>query len=83
MIKIENTGERILLEKETPLMIARHFCAYRFAKSLVSGKEVLDMGCGEGYGSDFMAGYAKSVLGSDYDKTVVDYAKNIYHKSWL
>ncbi len=83
MAEIINTGERILLEKETPLMIARHFCAYRFAKSLVSGKEVLDIGCGEGYGSDFMAGYAKSVLGIDYDKAIVDYAKNKYHKAEL
>lgn len=83
MTEIINTGERILLEKETPLMIARHFCAYRFVGDLVSGKEVLDIGCGEGYGSDFMAGYAKSVLGIDYDKTVVDYAKNKYHKTGL
>ena len=64
-------------------MIARHFCAYRFAGGLISGKEVLDIGCGEGYGSDFMAGYAKSVLGIDYDKAVVDYAKNKYHKAGL
>ncbi len=83
MPEINNTGERILLEKETPLMIARHFCAYEYAKGFVNGKEVLDIGCGEGYGSDFMAGYAKSVLGIDYDKTVVDYAKNKYHRAGL
>jgi len=80
MKEIANTGERILLEKETPLMIARHFCAYKFAKSYICGKDVLDIGCGEGYGSDFMAGYAKSVLGIDYDKDAIDYAKNKYHK---
>jgi len=83
MTEIINTGERILLEKETPLMIARHFCAYKFAKAFVHAKDVLDIGCGEGYGSDFMADYAKSVLGIDYDKTVVDYAKNKYHKAGL
>ena len=50
MKEIDNTGERILLEKETPLMISRHFCAYKFARDFVSGKEVLDIGCGEGRG---------------------------------
>lgn len=83
MKEIANTGERILLEKETPLMIARHFCAYKFAKGFVSGREVLDIGCGEGYGSDFLAGYAKSVLGIDYDQTVIDYAKDKYQRSGL
>ncbi|MFA4992782.1 MAG: class I SAM-dependent methyltransferase [Candidatus Omnitrophota bacterium] len=83
MKEIDNTGERILLEKETPLMIARHFCAYKYAKEFVGGKEVLDIGCGEGYGSDFLAGYAESVLGIDYDKEVVDYARNKYHKPGL
>lgn len=83
MKEIDNTGERILLEKETPLMIARHFCAYKYAKDFVSGKEVLDIGCGEGYGSDFLAVYARSVLGIDYDKAVIDYAKSKYHKPEL
>jgi 2-polyprenyl-3-methyl-5-hydroxy-6-metoxy-1,4-benzoquinol methylase len=83
MAQINNTGERILLEKETPLMIARHFCAYKFAQNLVKDKQVLDIGCGEGYGSDFMAGSAKSVMGIDYDLAVIGYAKSKYSKSRL
>ncbi len=83
MKEINNTGERILLEKETPLMIARHFCAYEFAKDFVGDKEILDIGCGEGYGSDYLADYAKCVQGIDYDKDVIDYAKNKYHKDNL
>ena len=83
MKEINNTGERILLAKETPLMIARHFCAYKYAQSFVKGKEVLDIGCGEGYGSDFLASSAKSVLGIDYDLAVIDYAKDKYHKAGL
>ncbi len=83
MTEIANTGERILLEKETPLMIARHFCAYKFAKDFVRDKEVLDIGCGEGYGADFLANVARQVLGIDYDGTVVDYAKNKYHRKNL
>lgn len=83
MKEIDNTGERILLEKETPLMIARHFCAYKYAKDFVGGKEVLDIGCGEGYGSNFLAGFAKSVLGIDYNAAIIDYARDKYQKSGL
>jgi 2-polyprenyl-3-methyl-5-hydroxy-6-metoxy-1,4-benzoquinol methylase len=82
MTEIINTGERILLEKETPLMIARHFCAYKFAQAFILGKEVLDIGCGEGYGADFLADFAQEVLGIDYDKVVINYAKiNIIKKT--
>jgi len=80
---IDNTGERILLEKETPLMIARHFCAYLFAKDFVSGKQVLDIGCGEGYGANYLADYAKYVQGIDYDGEIIDYAKDKYQKNNL
>lgn len=83
MKEIDNTGERILLEKETPLMIARHFCAYRFAKDYVHNKTVLDIGCGEGYGAYFLASFAKQVVGVDYDKSIIDYARNKYKKDNL
>jgi SAM-dependent methyltransferase len=83
MTEIVDTGERILLEKETPLMIARHFCAYKFAKAFIRQRDVLDIGCGEGYGADFLADSAKTVLGIDYDEAVIDYAKNKYRKENL
>jgi len=83
MTEIANTGERILLEKESPLMIARHFCAYRFAKDYVFNKDILDIGCGEGYGSYFLAGFAKKVGAIDYDKEIISYAKNKYQKDNL
>ncbi len=83
MTGIANTGERILLEKETPLMIARHFCAYKFASQFASQKSILDIGCGEGYGSNLLAHSAKEVLGIDYDPEVIDYARNKYLKENL
>jgi SAM-dependent methyltransferase len=82
-MEIVNTGERILLEKESPLMIARHFCAYRFAKDYAENKRVLDIGCGEGYGSSYLADFAKEVIGVDYDKSIIDYAKDKYKKNNL
>ena len=83
MKEVVNTGERILLEKETPLMVARHFCAYKFAAGYVPRKKVLDIGCGEGYGSHYLAGFAKAVLGIDYDAAIVDYAGGKYRKDNL
>ena len=83
MTEILNTGERILLEKETPLMIARHFRAYQFASDYCSGKFVLDIGSGDGYGSHYLCGVAKSVTGLDYSVETVQYARAKYLKANL
>ncbi len=83
MTEIANTGERILLEKESPLMIARHLSAYEFAKDYVYNKTVLDIGCGEGYGCFYLAGTAKTIVGIDYDKAIIDYAKSRYQRNNL
>ena len=82
-MNIANTGERILLEKETPLMIARHFCAYKFAGNYITDKNVLDIGCGEGYGSYYLANLANQVTGVDYDQAIIDYATEKYRKNNL
>lgn len=83
MTEIINSGERILLEKESPLMIARHFCAYRFAKDYATNRDLLDVGCGEGYGSFFLSGFALKAVGIDYDKAIIEYAKNKYYRDNL
>ena len=80
MTQIIDTGERILLDKETPLMIARHFFAYRFARGYCRDKRVLDIGCGEGYGANYLAQSAKAVLGADYNSDAINYAKGKYAK---
>lgn len=80
---VPDTGERILLEKETPLMIARHRCAYRFSKDYVGGKQILDIGCGEGYGCFYLAESAKKVIGIDRDKAIIAHAKCKYRKENL
>ncbi|MFH1888576.1 MAG: class I SAM-dependent methyltransferase [Candidatus Omnitrophota bacterium] len=78
MINIADTGERILPEKESPLMTARHLCAYKFARDLLAGKGVLDIGCGEGYGSYYLSGSSKEVTAIDYNQEIIDHAKNKY-----
>ena len=83
MTEITNTGERILLAKETPLMIARHLRAYQYALDYCSGKFVLDIGSGDGYGSHYLSGVAKSVTGLDYSAEAVQYARSKYPKANL
>ena len=77
-MQIENTGERILPEKETPLFIARHFCAYKFAGGYCAGKKVLDIGTGEGYGAHYLSKISREVIGLDYDAQAVSFAKEKY-----
>lgn len=83
MKEITNTGERILLEKESPLMIARHFCAYKFAKDFVVNKSVLEIGSGKGYGTHYLSGFAKKVIGIDYSGEVVQFAQEKYKNNNL
>ncbi len=83
MTEIINSGERVLLEKETPLMIARHFSAYRFIKDYTSNKHVLDIGCGEGYGTYYLSEFARGTVGIDYDDSIINYAKDKYRKENL
>lgn len=73
---VVNTGERIILERESALMIARHLCAYRFSKHYADNKKVLDIGCGEGYGTYYLAEFATEAIGIDYDEAIINYAKN-------
>jgi SAM-dependent methyltransferase len=73
------TGERTLPGiPEENYWFQRHVLAYRFAAGHVAGREVLDAGCGEGYGSAILAGVAKSVLGIDLDREVVEHAAESY-----
>ncbi|MCX6290361.1 MAG: methyltransferase domain-containing protein [Bacteroidetes bacterium] len=45
--------------------------AYEFAKPFITGKEVLDVGCGMAYGTALMAQSAKKITGIDYDQQTV------------
>ncbi len=46
--------------------------AYEFAKPLIQGKKILDVGCGLAYGTALMAESASSITGIDYDQETVN-----------
>lgn len=64
-------------------MISRHMCAYRFARDYVIEKNILDLGCGEGYGTDYLSRVSKTALGIDYDHSIIEYAKLKYQRDNL
>lgn len=53
---------------------------YLWCQQHVIGKDVLDIGCGYGYGSDLLAATAQSVIGADSDPRAVSIAKSRYRR---
>ena len=56
----------------------RHEVAYRFVLAHVAGRRVLEVGCGEGYGTALLAGTAAAVVGLDYDALTAAHAAASY-----
>ncbi|HEY2630649.1 MAG TPA: methyltransferase domain-containing protein [Usitatibacter sp.] len=71
------TGERFLPGTKGEIWI-EHWHRYHFAARWAAGKRVLDVACGEGYGSALLARHAASVVGVDISQQAIDHAKNAY-----
>ena len=68
-----------LKERSQRFLAAEHYERYRFATAYTKGKRVLDMACGSGYGSDWIArSGAESVTGADKELSAVEEAKKRY-----
>ncbi len=71
------TGERLepFMFDETAI---EHLHRYAIAREYVKGKTVLDIACGEGYGSNLLAATAEKVMGVDIDNDVITNATAKY-----
>ncbi|MEO7653864.1 MAG: methyltransferase domain-containing protein [Bryobacteraceae bacterium] len=74
----EFTGERVIPGQVDADLLNEHMARYAFAARLSRRKQVLDAGCGAGYGSAELAKYAATVLGIDYSADAVEYARAEY-----
>jgi len=73
------TGERTLPDvPEENYWFRRHLAVYEWIAARVAGKRVVDMACGEGYGSDVLAGSAASVVGVDANPDAHEHARLRY-----
>jgi SAM-dependent methyltransferase len=73
------TGERTLPDvPEENYWFRRHLAVYSWIAARVAGLRVLDMACGEGYGSDTLAGSAASVVGVDANPEAHEHARLRY-----
>jgi 2-polyprenyl-3-methyl-5-hydroxy-6-metoxy-1,4-benzoquinol methylase len=80
---LQADGERFLPWMEDPIINYEHLHRYGFAKEFVEGKKVLDLACGEGYGSAILADKAEEVIGIDITNVVIEHACTKYVKDNL
>ena len=74
---LEFTGERFVPGIAGEIA-HEHWHRYAFARRYVAGKRVVDVACGEGYGSALLAGVAAAVTGIDIDAGAIAHARASY-----
>ncbi|WP_447736737.1 glycosyltransferase [Rhodanobacter soli] len=74
---MEFTGERYV-PTEAGEIRHEHLHRYAWCLPLIEGRAVLDIACGEGYGSAIMARRAGSVVGVDISPEAIDHASKAY-----
>ena len=74
---LEFTGERFVPGVAGEIA-HEHWHRYAFARRFVAGRRVLDVACGEGYGSALLAEAAGNVIGVDIDEGATAHARAAY-----
>ncbi|HQE91174.1 MAG TPA: class I SAM-dependent methyltransferase [Anaerolineae bacterium] len=83
---ITNEGERYLplVQFYNAAMHLGHMASYREALRYSYGRRVLDLGCGVGYGSFWLASYAtRHIIAVDLSHAALQYAQHRYASSGL
>jgi SAM-dependent methyltransferase len=77
MSELPFTGERFIPGLKGEIWM-EHWHRYHFASRWAAGKRVLDVACGEGYGSALLARSAAHVTGVDVSEQAIAHAKAAY-----
>jgi SAM-dependent methyltransferase len=73
------TGERTIPDVDIEnYWFRRHQVVYQRLAPRCKGRDVLEAGCGEGYGADLIAGVARRVVAVDYDEAAVAHVRSRY-----
>lgn len=67
--------ERPSFEDSNNVTVQRCFFAYEFARDFVKDKNAADIGCADGYGTQYLADYAWSIVGVDYSEATLEEAR--------
>jgi GT2 family glycosyltransferase/ubiquinone/menaquinone biosynthesis C-methylase UbiE/glycosyltransferase involved in cell wall biosynthesis len=77
MSKLKFTGERFL-PSERGRLAYEHYHRYAACLDAARDKIVLDIACGEGFGTELLSQRARKVIGIDIDQPTVIQAKELY-----
>ena len=78
---LELTGERTLPDvPEENYWYQRHVAVYEWIAARCEGKRVVDLACGEGYGSELLARSAREVIGVDANPDAHEHARLRYRR---
>jgi SAM-dependent methyltransferase len=81
---LELTGERTLPDVPAEnYWFRRHLAVYEWIGARVAGQRVLDMACGEGYGSEVLSRSASTVGGVDANPEAFEHARLRYRRQNL
>ncbi len=81
---LELTGERTLPDVPAEnYWFQRHLAVYEWIGARVAGLRVIDMACGEGYGSEVLCRSAASVVGLDANPEAHEHARLRYRRQNL
>jgi len=73
------TGERTIPDLDVEnYWFRRHQVVYQRLAPRCADREVLEAGCGEGYGADLIADVARRVIAVDYDEAAVAHVRGRY-----
>jgi len=80
------SGERIINKNITSfeeyLLYLKEIFIYKWVGTIISHQSFcLDLGCGQGYGTDILASSIKEVTGIDIDKRIIKKASKDYNRS--
>jgi SAM-dependent methyltransferase len=75
---LEFTGERYIPTLDSPEISYEHWHRYLYASGFSEGRTVLDLACGEGYGSNLLSLNAQTVIGVDISQETINHAASKY-----
>jgi len=88
VIKLQSEEHEIInpdvyASREEYVINLMHLSDYHRARATVSNKDVLDLGCNSGYGTNILSNECKSIVGVDVSPMAIQTAKSKYKKSNL